>query len=328
MTDIDAVDLRGTDLNLLVVFDALLRERSVSRAAVALRMSQSAASAALGRLRRLFGDPLFVRTATGIAPTTRATELAASIQPALAMVRDAVVQGPVFDPAAARRTFTVGMSDDLEPALLPRLLETVAPHPGLRVVALQTNSSVVGDAVDRGEVDVAVVAGGHRPTTQRSVPLFRSGYRCIYNPRILPLPDPLTLDAFVGTPHLLIAHGGRRGIVDDLLEARGLERRAPLATTHFGGAAALIAATPLLATMPSHAAAAYARLLDLRVVPPPIEMPDYPIVLVWRATTAEDPALAWFRDRIVDAGAAVGEELAAVGVSSGPPPPRPRRTSR
>src|SRR5690606_2798989 len=132
MIDIYETEFRKADLNLLVVFSALLRERSVTRAAAALHLSQGATSAALGRLRTLFGAELAARRRGGDAATPRAVELARLVEPAVSRIHGAGTDRDRVDPATARRTFTLGMSDDLEAALLPRLLTATAALPGVR----------------------------------------------------------------------------------------------------------------------------------------------------------------------------------------------------
>ncbi|MGW2181846.1 LysR substrate-binding domain-containing protein [Streptomyces sp. NPDC001732] len=310
MPDIYDVDFRKADLNLLVVFAALMQERSTTRAAARLHLSQGAVSAALGRLRRLFGDELFVRSGHGMTPTARAGDLARTIGPALVALRGAIVDRGSFDPTSSRRTFVLGMSDDIEAHLMPRLaaalVTTGACGSGPRVSVRQTNRATVDAMLDGGKIDLGLVAAPAHDPEHRQTPLFTSGYTCLYDPGLLPLPTPLTLDAYLAHPHVLISYDGRRGIVDDLLEAQGLSRRLLTSTTHFAGAVPLLKAVPSLATMPRHAAATFARTAGLRAVPPPLVMPDYTVSMVWHATSAADPALIWLREAVRGA-AGVGE---------------------
>ncbi|MET7331017.1 LysR family transcriptional regulator [Nonomuraea sp. NPDC005650] len=300
MIDIYESEFRKADLNLLVVFAALMREGSVTRAAAALHLSQGAVSAALGRLRRLFDDELFTRTRTGIEPTRRAVELARRIEPALGLIQSAVTGRDRFDPATARHVFTLGMSDDLEAALLPRLLGATAGLPGIRIAVRQANRNTVADMLDRGEIDLGIAAAPAHGPDHRTRDLFASGYSCLFNPRLLPLTTPLGLDDFLTLPHLLVSYDGRRGIVDDLLEARGLARRVIAATTHFAGAALQLATVPALATLPTHAAAVYADALGLTVTEPPLPMPRYTVSAIWHTTVAGDPAHAWLHRLVCD----------------------------
>ncbi|MDX3225102.1 LysR family transcriptional regulator [Streptomyces sp. ME19-01-6] len=290
MIDIYEAEFRKADLNPLVVFAALLRERSVTRGAAALHLSQGAVSAALGRLRRLFDDDLFTRTRTGVEPTPRAIELARRIEPALGLIHGAVTAQDRFGPATAVRTFTRGMSDGLEAALLPRMLAATAILPGIRLAVRQANRNTVADMLDRGEIDLAIAASPARGADHRSRTLLASGYRWLFNPRLLPLTLPLGLDDYLAHPHLLISYDGRRGVVDDLLEARGLTRRVTASTTHFAGAAVHLRTAPALATLPTHAATVYAAALDLATTDPPLPMPEYAGAALWHTTTTDDPA--------------------------------------
>ncbi|MFM9609374.1 LysR family transcriptional regulator [Streptomyces niveiscabiei] len=295
MIDIYESDFRKADLNLLVVFAALMREGSVTRAAAALHLSQGAVSAALGRLRRLFDDELFTRTRTGIEPTRRAVELSRRIEPALGLIHSALTGPDRFDPATARHVFTLGMSDDLEAALLPRLLAATAGFPGIRIAVRQANRNTVADMLDRGEIDLGIAATPAYGADHRSREMFTSGYSCLFNPRLLPLPTPLNLDDYLAHPHLLISYDGRRGIVDDLLEARGLTRRVIASTTHFAGGALQLTALPVLATVPTHAATVYADALGLTAVEPPLLMPRYAVSAIWHTAVADDPGHIWLR---------------------------------
>ncbi|MGY3206160.1 LysR family transcriptional regulator [Streptomyces sp. TE5632] len=301
MIDIYETEFRKADLNLLVVFSALMRERSVTRAAAALHLSQSATSAALGRLRGLFDDELFTRTGGGVEPTPRAVELARRIEPALGLIHGVVTDRDRFDPRTARRVFTLGMSDDLEAALMPRLLAATAGLRGVRLAVRQANRNTVTGMIDRGEIDLGVSAAPAHGADHRSHDLFDSGYTCLFDHRLLPLGTPLTLDDYLAHPHLLISYDGRRGIVDDILEARGLERRVIASTTHFAGAALHLPALPALATLPTHAATVYAEALGLTTSPPPLPMPTYTVSSIWHGTLTDDPAHLWLRRLVGDA---------------------------
>ncbi|MFF8942786.1 LysR family transcriptional regulator [Streptomyces sp. NPDC014864] len=298
MINIYETEFRRADLNLLVVFSAVLREKSVSRAAQELRLSQAAVSAALGRLRKLFGDVLFVRTGTGMEPTPRAMEIARQVEPALHALHGAITGAAEFAPDRADRTFPLGMSDDIEAHLMPRLVGRWREHSGLRFVARQANRTVVADMLDRGEIDLGVAVAPVVTADHRQEALFTSGYACVFDPARLELRLPLTREDYLAHPHVLVSRDGRRGIVDDLLEAQGLTRRVITATTHFAGAVVMLKSVPAIATVPSHAAAAFAHTAGLAVSPPPIAMPDYVVSMVWHSALADDAAHAWLRQTV------------------------------
>jgi len=154
-------DLRRVDLNLLIVFETLMHERSVTRAAEKLFLGQPAISAALARLRSLFDDPLFVRTGRSMEPTARANEIFALLSPALDSISTAVSRATDFDPATSNQVFRIGLSDDVEFALLPPLLRRLrAEAPGVVLVVRRANYLLMPGLLASGEISVGV--GLHR----------------------------------------------------------------------------------------------------------------------------------------------------------------------
>lgn len=150
-------DLRRVDLNLLIVFETLMHERSVTRAAEKLFLGQPAISAALSRLRNLFDDPLFVRTGRSMEPSARAMEIFALLSPALDSISTAVSRAADFDPATSTAVFRIGLSDDAEFALLPQLLKRVrAEAPGIVLVVRRVNYLLMPALLASGEISVGV----------------------------------------------------------------------------------------------------------------------------------------------------------------------------
>ncbi|MGP3933616.1 LysR family transcriptional regulator [Nonomuraea sp. KM88] len=302
ISDIRHTDLRRVDLNLLVVFSALMSERNATRTGQRIGMSQAAVSGALSRLRTVFHDPLFVRAPGGLAPTPRAVELADQIRPALAALADVICDADGFDPTARPRTFAIGMSDDIETFLVPALVTKFAAEcPQVRILVRQTNRYVVGRMLDNGDIDLAVTAAPILSASHRQEPVLRSGYVCVYDPERLSVRTPLSLDDFLSHPHLLVSYDGHRGIVDDILEARGLSRTVVTSITHFAGVISLLKASSAMATIPVHAARVFAATSGLALSPVPIEMPEFTVSLAWHATRAKDPALTWLRHRVREA---------------------------
>lgn len=300
--DIRHTDLRRVDLNLLVVFSTLMSERNATRTGQRIGMSQAAVSGALSRLRKVFHDPLFVRAPGGLAPTPRAVELASQVGPALAALAEVVCDADGFDPAGRPRTFAVGMSDDIETFLVPALVAKLAEeYPQVRILARQTNRHVVGRMLDNGDIDLAVTAAPILRPSHRQEPLLRSGYACVYDPERLTVGTPLALADFLGCPHVLVSFDGHRGIVDDVLEARGLSRTVLTSITHFAGVISLLKATAALATIPAHAARVFAATSGLALSPVPVEMPEFTVSLAWHATRTGDRALTWLRRRVREA---------------------------
>lgn len=301
MMNIDERDFRGVDLNLLVTFEVLMRERHVTRTAHVLGISQAAASAALGRLRRLFDDELFIRTRDGMAPTPKAQEIAPRIRWALRELAGVLFEEAVFDPRVSTRTFVLAMSDDVEAHVLPPMLKRLQGQ-GLQVSVLvrQSNRYTVESLLTEGSVDLAI---GALPGPAESFPreeLFSSGYACLYDGERLGLDTPLSLEDYLALPHLLVSYDGRRGIVDDLLEGRGLRRRIIGSTTHFAGALTPLKTADVVVTLPRHAGQAFAAATGLTLSEPPITMPRFTVSMAWTPQRANDPAQQWLRGFVHD----------------------------
>ena len=216
----------GADLSLLLVFEAVYAERQISRAAQRLGLAQPTVSNALGRLRRLTGDALFVRTGRGMAPTPHAERLAAPLREALAMLRGTLQARSQFDPAQDRRHFTLFLTDLGEAFFLPRLLARLRDTaPGVTLTTLPMPDQNPQAALERGEVDLAI---GNLPDMapgfyqQR---LFREHYVAILRPDHPLLNGPMTAGRFAEAHHaVVLPHGTGHSVVEQALVARGLRR--------------------------------------------------------------------------------------------------------
>ncbi len=299
LIDMKRMNIEQADLNLLKVFEALHEEGSASRASVRLGLTQSAVSAALGRLRLLYGDALFQRTGRGLAPTLLADQLKPVISEALDRVRQSLDLVAPEGGDFSGRSVTVGLSDDFEIALAPRLLAQVARRaPQLRLIFRQTHSQIVNAALMERQVDLAITSGGITSQGLSRALLGEGGYACVVDPEGFGDAVALDLERFVASPHLLISSGGFIGIVDEALAALGRSRRVLASTTHFAALPYLLKGTPALATVPAHAAEAVARVSGLRVLACPLALRRYPIELGWRPRALEDRAVALVREAI------------------------------
>ncbi|MCM3487437.1 LysR substrate-binding domain-containing protein [Kocuria rosea] len=309
MMNIDERDFRRVDLNLLVTFEVLMRERHVTHTAHALGISQAAASAALARLRRLFADELFVRTKDGMAPTPKAQEIAPRIRWALRELSGVLFEEAAFDPADSDRVFVLAMSDDVEAHLLPRVLQHLqAEQLGVSVLVRQSNRYTVESLLAEGSVDLAIGALPGLPASFHREELFTSGYACLYDGHRLGLGTPLSLQDYLTLPHLLVSYDGRRGIVDELLEARRLRRRIIGSTTHFAGALTPLRTADVVVTLPHHAAAAFAAATALTLSEPPIPTPRFSVSMTWTPQRENDPAQQWLRGVVRACLATVSQE--------------------
>jgi LysR family transcriptional activator of mexEF-oprN operon len=296
MMDINERDFRGLDLNLLLVFHALLKERSVTRAAERLFLGQPAVSAALKRLRAALGDDLFVRTPHGMDPSSRALELAATIEPLLATLQQALSSRPSFDPARSERVFRIGLSDSLEVALMPALMQRLArAAPGVRVISSTANSRQSPGLLDSGAIELAVGVRSDVPTWQRHRPLFDWTFVCLCEPRhVKPRRKRITLAEYLRYPHVITSFSaGLAGFIDEQLERQGATRRVVFSSPHFATSPLIVRQMPAITTVPTFIAATWRDTLALTVSPVPIEVPTYQVETSWTAANDSDAGLRW-----------------------------------
>jgi DNA-binding transcriptional LysR family regulator len=299
------IDLRAVDLNLLVVFDAVMAERSVTRAADRLHLTQPAVSHALGRLRALFRDPLFVRTPAGLEPTPGAVRLVGRIGPILDEVREILQPSEDFDPATSDRRFTIGMSDYAAFVVLPglaRCLQQLASS--VRMVVRHT-SHVQGLAMlDEGEVELIVGNFPKPPKRMRAEVLFEESFLCVARrghpafARPLDLPTYLTLEQV----HVSL-RGEPSGYVDEVLARKRHRRKVVMTVGHFLVAPLIVAATDLVATEPAGVLRPLANRLGLALQPPPIDLPKFEVAQMWPRRLTSESGLAWLRSLIPAAAA-------------------------
>lgn len=300
--------LATTDLNLLVAFDALVAEGNVTRAAERVGLTQPAMSHALARLRKVVGDPLFLRTPQGMTPTPRAVELVEPVRRALAEIERALHQPHRFDPAGAQRTFTLACVDFGSLVVLPPLLARLRKEaPGVDLVVRQLRNESIEKQLADGDVDLAIsVLYGQDDAWMVSRRLFDDRFVCVLREGHPALAAPLDLDAFCALDHALIAPRGRRGgFVDTALARLGRRRRVALAIPHFLAAPIVIAGSDLILTLPERIARSFAAMLPLRIVDPPLEVEGFTMSAYWHELAARDTAHAWLRGLVVDVCRAV-----------------------
>lgn len=294
------IDLSRLDLNLLTVFETIMRERHVGRAAEALRLTQPAVSHALGRLRHAFADPLFVRHARGVRPTARADALAAMITPALDMLRAGLGTAQDFDPAKVRREVTIGASDYAAVTLMPPLvarLQQLAPGIDLRVRSI-SRQSVHGD-LRRQEVDFAIGPMAAAPETVRMRRLFTERLVLIARRDHPALRGRLTLQRLATLRHLLVAPSGDAfGSVDGVLREAGFSRHIAVTVPHFLAAPFIVGATDLVAVMAERVARAVAAPAGIRLLALPVAIAPWSVGLARPNNAPGHPALDWLEELI------------------------------
>jgi DNA-binding transcriptional LysR family regulator len=294
------VHLGAFDLNLLTAFDALWSERSVTRAARRVGLTQSALSHALQRLRAQLDDPLFQPTPGGMMPTARAQALAGPVADALAGVRRALEAPRPFDPRRLERTFTVGTSDYSELVLLPRLLARLEREaPGLSLVVRP-----VGPRSDRdllsGAHDLGITPGGHTDGELRSQELFTERFVCILRKGHPLARKRLTVERFVKLSHVLIApENVGDAPVDVALRAIGRARRVTVRVPHFLVAPLVVAESDHVLTLPERVVQALGAA-RFSVHAPPIPVPGFAIHQHWHPRNDADPGHRWFRELVAE----------------------------
>lgn len=293
--------LRSVDLNLLVVLDALLTERHVSRAAARLNMSQPAVSHALARLRDLLGDPLLVRQGSGLVPTIRALEIAQPLADTLAGVRS--VLGPQgFDPATTQHRFRLSMSDYGSAMLLPHLVQELRQHaPGIDLSVSQFSREAMAAGVADGDLDLGLGVFPHLPPQVRSELIINDHYACLLDRRSLE-GKPLDAEMYFSRPHAMVAmRDDTVNEVDETLARAGQSRRLALVLPHWGVAPSLIAGTDLILTVAHGSLRDLGLDGDLVILPAPVPLPPVPYAQIWHKGRDGDPALRWLRSRIMKA---------------------------
>jgi DNA-binding transcriptional LysR family regulator len=307
-----AMNFASFDLNLLRVFHALLRERSVTRAGDRLALSQPAVSAALSRLRHALGDELFLRQGNAMVPTDRAQALAAPIAEALAALEGALAAATGFDPASAERVFTLAGADFFSNLLMPELFERVAAAaPGITLRLVDNARGDVATLLGEQDVDIALDAPAEIPDWVASLPLFTSPFTVVAARGMAALAEvpegaPMPLDLFCALPHALRSvDGSLTGFTDTALARIGRARRVMLALPHFHAVALAVARGRLIAALPRQFADAVAAELGLASYAPPIPIPAPEISLYWHRRRDHDPAQRWLREQVVRAVATI-----------------------
>lgn len=295
------IDLRRADLNLLLVFQVLHAERHVGRAAQRLALTQSATSHALGRLRELFGDALFVRHPKGVQPTPRALALAPAIADILNRAQS-ILASPSFD-ANVASTFTIATIDLTVPTIIVPLIEhlrRVAPAIDLRIVPLVREYVVA--AFDRQEIDMALLNFPDPPARVARVPVLRDRYVGIARRGHPALKGrSLTAAAYAALPHLLFSpRGDPVGLIDEpLAQATGRRRRVAMTIPHVLAVPSIVARTDLVTVIAERIARLYARQLGLILFDPPIKLPDFTINMLTSAARAGDPGIQWLQQQVI-----------------------------
>jgi DNA-binding transcriptional LysR family regulator len=307
MSYIQSMNILALNLNLLPVLDALLAERSVSRAGKRLGLSQPAVSNALAQLREILKDPLLVRKGTGMAPTERALALAGPLRAALLALEQGLEPAASFDPATAERGFTIMTNDFVAFALLPRLLQRLereAPRVRLQVRAWQEHG--IPPELARGDVDLVLGFNRGLPPGHHAKPLFEDRFVFVARKGHPLVRGKITLATYTKLAHIIVSHEpNARGVFDDILAQRGLSRHVALRLSHFLLVPPIVATTDYVAALSELVARPAAQSLGLQILKMPVPAAGAMVQLIWHEQTAASSAHAWLRALVEDVGRAV-----------------------
>ena len=291
--------MNAIDSRLLAVLDQIYQSRSVSAAAAALELSQPAASVALSKLRRHFGDPLFVRTSAGMEPTPFCETLLPSVRAALEAVTQVLEHRSGFDPASSERHFRLCMTDISQLVLLPKLWEKLRlTAPGIRIEIFPLSSDTAR-LLESGAADLAIGLIPQLDAGFYQQLLFRQQFVCLVAQRHPRIKKRLTLAQFEAEDHAVVSSSGSAPLIIEREIARlGIRQRVVMRIPNFLGAAFAIEHTDLVATIPK-------RLGDLlqgrgafRIFPVPFALPDYDVKQLWHTRYHQDPGNRWLRSAV------------------------------
>lgn len=302
------------DLNLFVYLDVLLRERSVTKAAQALGITQPAMSNGLKRLRELFDDPILVRTSDGMSATERALQLQPLVRNILADVDSAVQPTGVFEAQGSGRVFRIMVSDYAEATLVPAIVKRLRREaPGV-ILDFLTPSDVTYKDVEQGKVDMAINRFDALPQSFHQKTLWRDGFACLVNPSN-PLLENFSLDAYLKANHIWVSKTGmgvgtgvnptkdkavQLGWVDEALAAVGHKRNISVFTRHYQMPALLAMNNDLVATLPTRVARMQAASGDLKMVEAPYDIPPFELKMAWSPLLHHNPPHQWMRALIAE----------------------------
>ena len=291
----DSARLARLDLNLFRVFDVVLRERNLTRAAEVLFLSQSAVSHALARLRDQLGEPLFVREGRGVAPTPFAERLAPELREALSLLEGAVHHTRGFDPRRDVGNFTVAMTDLLEPSILPALVTRLRDSaPEARVTSVRLDRARLERDLASGRLDLSIDVEQQTGADLRHAPLLRDTF-CVVSRRR----RRLDVAAYMAARHVTVSSRRTGLAVEDLVLSRlGYQRDVTVRCRNYETAFHIVAGSDLLLTMARRRAEALRELLGNHVLPMPLTLPPLELHLYWHRQSDSEPRSRWLRGEL------------------------------
>jgi LysR family transcriptional regulator, nod-box dependent transcriptional activator len=314
------------DLNLLVALDALLTERSITLAGQQLHLSQSAVSAALGRLREYFGDELLVQAGRRMVPTAVGAELAEPVRKILLEIQSTVATRPAFDPASSERRFSLMMSDYVALVLMVEVVERVAKlAPGISFELIHNNVMIPSDHLDHADIDLLIMPADVVPAGHPRESLFVDDYVCIAWTGNKEIGNELRLEDYLKAGHVILqwSRGRALNLDEFVLSKMGLERRIEVIAMNFGMLPNFVVGTRRLATVQRRLAQYYIKTMPLKILEAPLDLPVLDESVHWNAAFDRDPACRWLRQILREVSIDVAPPAASERPSK---PPAKKRT--
>ncbi|NBT68482.1 MAG: LysR family transcriptional regulator [Betaproteobacteria bacterium] len=294
------MNIANIDLNLILAFNAMYEHRNVTRAGEALSLSQPAMSAAVGRLRVLFDDPLFVRSGLEMRPTPRALELGPTIQQVIQTLQNDILQPIQFKPCESKRVFTLLTPDIGEANFLPSILTMLAkqaPQINLRTLAMPRH--LAAESLESGAAELAI---GYFPDLKKTgffqQTLMRSSHICLIRKKHPITSQKMSQSQFMSYSHVVVKPDGREHVFEKFLNQIGIKRRVHLEISHFMSLLPIVESSDLIATVPKDLAEFCVSHGDVRMMEPPFKAPIIDVQLFWHRRFQKDPGHAWLRKTI------------------------------
>ncbi|MCS6946194.1 MAG: LysR family transcriptional regulator [Steroidobacteraceae bacterium] len=300
---------RSLDLNLLVALDALLTECNITQAGKRVYLTQSAMSGALARLREYFHDELLVQVGRKMVPTPLGQSLAKPVRDILLQIQATLQTRPTFDPATAERRFTLMMSDYVASVLMPDLLRHIEPlAPQVQIVIVSNDVESPAEALARGDVDFLIMPEQFLAPGHPWAPLFEDTYVCIASSDHPQIGDTITLDQYLSLGHVAVRFNQSRNpaVEEFMIRRLGHVRRIEVFATTFSSVPALIVGTRRIATVHRRIAERYAKILPLKILPAPLELPPLIERIQWHQYLDADPSMMWMREQLTAIAARLG----------------------
>jgi DNA-binding transcriptional LysR family regulator len=299
--NIDYTNLRQLDLNLLIALDVLITEASVTKAAEKLNMSQSAMSHALKRLRIILKDDILIRTSREMEVTPYAYQISDRVRQILLEIQSALLEKEAFNPATAENTFRIAASDYVEATIGINLIQQLTTQaPSIRIRITNLNKETVINALDENLIDLIIDTRLPLKSWHVQQNLYREEFVCVVRSD-----DELTelsMEDYLWRSHLLVSlRDDFQGLGDEILKRQQQSRRVVWSTPHFMAMPFLLANSDCVALLPRRMARQCAKAMNLKLLPPPIEIEGFTVSMIWHQRNTNRPQHQWLRDQIFEA---------------------------